>query len=98
MWLLTHDKILTNGSHWRRHLTSNPCWNRCDAEVEDGVHAVRDCKESKEVLKCIIPPPLRQSFFMLGLQEWLLMNSKYRGEDIDGIGRPEMTTLIYWSA
>lgn len=97
MWLLAHDKILTNASRWRRHLTSNPCCFRCDAVVEDGLHVIRDCKGSKEVWECFIPPPLWRNFFIQELQDWLLMNLTFRGGDDSEVGWPEMMGLISWS-
>lgn len=58
MWLLAHDKTLTNWSRWHRQISLTACCDRCTAEKEDAIHALRDHKASKEVLMCFIPPLL----------------------------------------
>lgn len=56
IWLLSHDKVLSNWSRWRRQLTTSQCCDRCGAAKEDGPHAVRDCKGSMEVWLSFSPP------------------------------------------
>lgn len=46
LWLLAHDRVMTNWARWRRMIISSPSCGRCAAEKEDALHATRDCKDS----------------------------------------------------
>lgn len=74
MWILAHDRVMTNWSRWRRRIAQTAGCDRCSFEREDGAHAIRDCKESKEVWPAFIPPHLHTRFFSLELKPWLLKN------------------------
>lgn len=49
IWTLDHDRILTNYGQWRRKMTDSPACFRCNSDVEDALHTLRDCPSSKEV-------------------------------------------------
>lgn len=84
MWILAHGKILSNRERWRRHLSASPRCTRCDAEIEDACHVVRDCTDSKEIWECFIPLSLSGSFYTDDLQDWMLRSLKFREEDATG--------------
>lgn len=49
LWLLAHEKIMTNYNCWRRRLTGNPIFLVCEAHEESCLHAVHDCKQAKMI-------------------------------------------------
>lgn len=49
IWIMAHDKILTNFSRWRRKMAMTPTCFLCGDAAEDTLHAIRDCRAAKEV-------------------------------------------------
>lgn len=94
--LLAHDKVLSNWSRWRRMLSPSPGCQRCLADKEDAIHEVCDCPDQKEVWLKLIPPDLHQSFFSMGLREWLTMNLMYKGRSILEAKWPACMALTSW--
>lgn len=94
MWLMAYDKILINWSRGQRNIASSSCCNRCSAEKEDALHAVRDCKESKEVWTCFIRPLPQRGFFSQNLQEWLLTSLAFRGDSVHSSSWLEAMAII----
>ncbi|CAN1152491.1 Putative ribonuclease H protein At1g65750, partial [Linum perenne] len=46
IWLVAHDRILTNAERRRRHLTDIDDCQRCRGGTEDTLHVVSDCKNT----------------------------------------------------
>ncbi|CAI0385208.1 unnamed protein product [Linum tenue] len=46
LWLVTHDRLLTNAERKKRQLTSNDECNFCKDEVETTEHIIRRCKKA----------------------------------------------------
>lgn len=93
MWPMEHDKFLTNYSRWHRHLSSTPYCDQCEAVEEDALHAIRDCKSSKEVWQWFIPLILQQNFFSQSLTRLAVDDprSKMAGDnDVDLLERVEV--------
>lgn len=49
LWILAHDRLLTNYGQWRRKMTDSPGCFRCNGDIEDSLHTLRDCPSSKEI-------------------------------------------------
>lgn len=97
LWMMAHDKILTNHSRWHRHIALSQNCDRCDATVEEVLHAIRGCAKLKEVWVYFVPPTLRRDFFSSqNLKEWLLQNLKRNERDAHGDGWLEVMALICW--
>lgn len=96
LWVLAHDRIMTNGVRWRRKLAACPNCARCSAEMEDGLHAIRDCSDSREVWNAFVPPVMLVNFFALELQPWILMNLEARSESLYGGRWPQVMAQICW--
>lgn len=62
MWLLAHDKVLTNYARWRRMIADNPECVICNNQKEDSLHAIRNCNEFNKVWMHLLPPSQRQIF------------------------------------
>lgn len=71
LWVLAHEKILTNLERATRRMTSSALCVRCREEEESALHAVRDCKMAKEVWERLLPPELLAGFFSQGMKVWL---------------------------
>ncbi|XVF29962.1 hypothetical protein REPUB_Repub16aG0016300 [Reevesia pubescens] len=68
---------------------------RCSLDVENAVHALRDCYKSKEVWLGINQDLVRYDFFMLSMKEWFLSNVGYR-RSIYGILWPVFFSTVLW--
>ncbi|CAN1186551.1 Putative ribonuclease H protein At1g65750 [Linum perenne] len=71
LWLVAHNRILTNAERQRRHLVDVATCQRCRGGFEDTLHVVRDCQLAREVWALFIPPELSSHFFSDTLQVWL---------------------------
>ncbi|CAN1825871.1 Putative ribonuclease H protein At1g65750, partial [Linum perenne] len=78
IWLVAHDRILTNAERRRRHLTDIDDCQRCRGGTEDTLHVIRDCKVAKEVWTIFTPPDLASEFFSDSLQVWLQKGLHHR--------------------
>ncbi|XP_054801608.1 uncharacterized protein LOC129305663 [Prosopis cineraria] len=76
LWLMSHDRILTNKSRFDRHLDIQPWCSCCPEEFEDTLHVMRQCPEAKEVWMKLLRPSQRRAFFTTDLREWCKMNLK----------------------
>lgn len=97
LWVLSHDRIMTNGMCWRRGLSQSSACVRCDAEMEDGIPAIRDCSKSQEVWLAFVPPRLLRNFFSLDLKTWLLTNLSFKKLESYGGRWPEVFAQIAWN-
>lgn len=59
LWLLAHEKIMTNSKRWRRKLAQSPLCERFWQEDESAVHVIRDCRQAREVWTRLIPMNLQ---------------------------------------
>lgn len=97
LWFLSHDRTMSNWTHWRRRLSQTPNCSRCTEEVEDGVHAVRDCSGSNEVWISFVPPQLLHTFFSMDLKACILTNLKFKSDEGYGGRWPEVFAQVTWS-
>lgn len=63
LWLVNHDKILTNVERRRRHLYILSLCELCNLKYEASLHALRDCHAAAYVWKRLIPPERINAFF-----------------------------------
>lgn len=74
LWIMRHDRLLTNYSRRRRGLALSSVCPICEVETEGTLHAVRDCIWARVVWNRVLPPQLNTKFFSLGLRDWVLDN------------------------
>ncbi|CAN1184850.1 Putative ribonuclease H protein At1g65750, partial [Linum perenne] len=72
LWLVSHNRLLTNSERRRRHISATVACERCKREAEDTLHVLRDCRFADQVWRKIIPPERYRSFFSGSLNDWLL--------------------------
>lgn len=73
LWLLWHDKLLTNSVR-RRHMTNNEFCPLCCSGMETRIHMIRDCSFSRRIWESVVPVHYQGVFFSLPFEEWFLGN------------------------
>ncbi|CAN1137716.1 Putative ribonuclease H protein At1g65750 [Linum perenne] len=71
LWLVAHNRILTNAERRRRHLSATDTCDRCNMGSEDVLHVLRDCNFAVKIWRGILPHSQLQSFFSGSLHDWL---------------------------
>ncbi|CAN1162405.1 Putative ribonuclease H protein At1g65750 [Linum perenne] len=71
LWLVAHERVLTNGERCRRHIAQDSSCYRCSGVQEDLLHVVRDCTLAREVWRSLFPVYVVNNFFTEDLQVWL---------------------------
>lgn len=74
VWLLVHEKMLTNFCRRRRKLVENRECMWCIGGMEDTIHVIRDCTTLKEIWNFFPPSRLINDLTTMNLQEWLVKN------------------------
>lgn len=74
LWLLCHNRVLTNASRLSRGLTTNDACPRCNQAREDVLHLLRDCPQSKIFWKRWKPENRRRSWGTATREEWIQNN------------------------
>jgi len=74
IWLVAHDRLMTNSHRVKRRLATDPNCRICIHEEEDSLHILRDCRLAQEIWSNLIPIDLRDNFYTSPLQAWLRRN------------------------
>ncbi|CAN1157548.1 Putative ribonuclease H protein At1g65750 [Linum perenne] len=48
LWLVAHNRLLTNSERNRRHMTTEDCCRLCPNSTEDSLHVLRDCRSARD--------------------------------------------------
>lgn len=97
VWMLGHDRILTNFLRWRRGLSATSDYERCHGEREDALHVIHDCQSSKEVWECFQPPELKDGVLNSDMKTWILQNFLVKDRPSWGGEWPEVMAIICWN-
>lgn len=97
VWLLVHDKILTNVSRWRMGISITARCSRCNEPWEDSLHVFRDCHKARKVWYLFHPQAQISSFFSSSLKEWPEENLKCQSGDGEEFAWAENMSLICWA-
>ncbi|CAN1142459.1 Putative ribonuclease H protein At1g65750 [Linum perenne] len=81
LWLMGHNRLLTNNERRRRHLADSDLCPICNEESETVEHCIRGCTLATEVWKELIPSHLFRDFMAAPFEEWWRTNlqNKDRG-------------------
>ena len=74
IWLMYHDRVLTNAMRVRRRMTQDSRCLRCGAAEEMTIHVFRDCPESAAVWRYWRTPDQVHQWRSLSLQQWIEKN------------------------
>jgi hypothetical protein len=84
IWLLCHNRLLTNASKSKMGLGSAMC-NYCDNIVENALHAISDCPLAIAVWLQLVPDKARGHFYHGDLNNWIDVNLNSTGAKQFGI-------------
>ncbi|CAN1819277.1 Putative ribonuclease H protein At1g65750 [Linum perenne] len=71
LWLVAHNRLLTNSEWKRRHMTDNDCCRLCQSSTSTSLHVFRDCLLAKRFWSSFFPLCNDPSFFAGTIQEWI---------------------------
>ncbi|CAL1372638.1 unnamed protein product [Linum trigynum] len=83
LWLLNHNRLLTNAERARRHLTTNVACKICGGGPETAIHIVRDCPFARATWAGILEDEPDVNFFEPELHRWSLHYLSGRSNVID---------------
>jgi len=75
-----HDRLLTNGNHARRGLSTNTGCAACDFALEDMDHILRKGPQAGIVWQVLSGQGLKCVANEADLKTWIISNTKARGE------------------
>lgn len=98
VWLVAHNKVLTNYNRWKRRMTQLAGCARCTCEKEDTLHMVRDCVASREVWEVmLLRYPQSRFFTHTSVQQWLYEGLRGHKAEKGKFGWKEiMATVMWW--
>ncbi|PNY12420.1 ribonuclease H [Trifolium pratense] len=73
VWLLMHDRLLTNSTKSSMGLGHAMC-NYCGDVVETAIHVMRDCPKAMQIWVTVVPANDRGSFLMGNVKNWVCFN------------------------
>ncbi|CAN1162516.1 Putative ribonuclease H protein At1g65750 [Linum perenne] len=71
LWLAIQDRLLTNRSRARRHMTTYASCPRCRIEEEDAIHVLRDCAFAREVWDKFPMFDLARTVWQEPISDWI---------------------------
>ncbi|GLT78653.1 hypothetical protein SLA2020_501810 [Shorea laevis] len=74
LWLMLHNRVLTNSSRMARGLTNDDSCPRCQHGREDVLHCFRDCEGSRRLWRKWIGDNLWQRWQQMNHAEWINHN------------------------
>lgn len=83
VWLMKHDRLLTNLNKSKRGLGTAAC-SLCGHANESTLHAFRDCPRVMEVWMHKMPLDISHEFFNLDLEEWFTLNINWSSKKEGG--------------
>lgn len=76
IWLIGHDKILTNVQRERRNLTTDPNCHRCRFLPKTMEHMFKECQHAQQAWNSIEIPPAMAHTVSLSFDVWVMINLK----------------------
>jgi hypothetical protein len=73
MWLMMHERLLTNALKNKMRLCHAMC-NYCGDVEETILHAMRDCPKAREVWRYFVAGSQQNQFYMADFQQWININ------------------------
>lgn len=75
LWLVVHDRVMTNVNRMHRNLTDPSC-RKCGMGEETTIHLLWDCEAAKRIWEQLVPAKHHTTFFTLQLLDWMTLNLK----------------------
>ncbi len=74
LWLIRHNRLMTNQEKDRRHIQQNNICQFCNREVESSLHALRDCEWISNIWQKLVDPCKWSEFKAKELESWVDWN------------------------
>ncbi|KAK9046567.1 hypothetical protein V6N11_052453 [Hibiscus sabdariffa] len=74
MWLVAHERLMTNAERVRRHIANTTRCDICGEYRKDFDHILRSCFLAKSVWRRCVSTATRSNFFTMSFQDWLSKN------------------------
>ncbi|OMP05859.1 hypothetical protein CCACVL1_01804 [Corchorus capsularis] len=74
LWLAWGGRLVTNGLRLRWGLATDASCVLCGAPMEDVIHVLRDCAESRSIWELVLPDVIWLEFSSQVLEDWLQSN------------------------
>ncbi|CAN1744017.1 Putative ribonuclease H protein At1g65750 [Linum perenne] len=71
LWLVTHDRLLTNAERHRRHISDTDSCRLYNNVSESALHIFRDCHFARSVWHALLPSGIVHDFFTGDIQRWI---------------------------
>ncbi|MED6222389.1 hypothetical protein PIB30_063896 [Stylosanthes scabra] len=91
-WNNSHDGSFSLKSAQKRHLSPQANYPRCNSNLEDIFHVLRDCPFAKSVWNLLDPQNLNSLFSILIPHEWI---SRISGNKTVGLVYLESPSLVF---
>ncbi|KAL4283171.1 hypothetical protein GQ457_16G011860 [Hibiscus cannabinus] len=72
LWLVLHQRIMTNVERKRRHLATSDVCASYQSEAETIIHVLRDCPRARQVWEAVVPSSQLVPFFSLSFSDWIM--------------------------
>ncbi|KAJ6901416.1 hypothetical protein NC651_019242 [Populus alba x Populus x berolinensis] len=97
LWIVDHNRAMTNEMGMKRHLTDNPCCRpSCQSSIETILHVVRDCPAARNIWRRLVEPQHHSTFFNASLMSWLLHDLANTAVMRDGSQRATILGVTIW--
>ncbi|CAI0546516.1 unnamed protein product [Linum tenue] len=83
LWLLNHNRLLTNAERGRRHLTTNTDCKICGDGPETTLHVLRDCPYARATWADLLGEEPDSRFFEQDIHRWSLYYISDKSDTID---------------
>ncbi|CAL1405060.1 unnamed protein product [Linum trigynum] len=83
LWLLNHDRLLTNEERGRRHLIEDTSCKICDGGPKTTIHVVRDCPFARATRAGLLEDEPDTTFFEPHIHRWSLHFLSGRSNIVD---------------
>ncbi|GLT41442.1 hypothetical protein SLA2020_155080 [Shorea laevis] len=83
LWLVLHNKVLTNASRMEKGMTIDDKCPRCQNGGEDVLHLVRDCASSHQIWSRWLSEEQQERRRQLSLLEWVRYNHQRSNVKVD---------------
>ena len=96
LWLLQHQKIMTNAEQFRRKLSSMPQCDICCEGVEDLDHLLQQCLGAEEVWQSLQRKGIYCQFVQEDFKDWLQKNLAGMHQDSNWPAKFATTLWFIW--
>ncbi|KAL2898047.1 hypothetical protein RDABS01_039829, partial [Bienertia sinuspersici] len=96
MWLLMHDRLMSNANRVKRRISDDPGCPRCGGPEETLLHLFRDCPIAQNIWRSVGGPACYSSFFLGDIHQWVAKNLRAEGLIYAKIWPTSFAVTLWW--